>query len=135
VAFGPDGKTLASCGFDDDARVWDVETGKVLATVEADNPILSVALTANGKTLATASARWGNGFYSGSPAQVQTWDVATGKLLVTLPQQPAQVFSMIFTLDGKSLFTASLSGAVTLWDLAKFPIVKEAPKPAEPATR
>jgi WD40 repeat protein len=134
-AFSADGKTIASCGFDDDARVWDVETGKILATMQADNPVLAVALTADGKTLATASARWGNGFYRGSPAQVQVWDVATGKPVSILPEQPAQVFSMIFKPDGKSLFTASLSGAVTLWDVAKFPLPEEASKSARPSNR
>jgi WD40 repeat protein len=126
VAYSLDGKTIASGGADDDARVWDIETGKCLTTLQTENPVLAVALTADGKTVATASARWGNGFYSGAPAQVQTWDVASGKLLSTLPEQPAQVFDMLFKPDGKSLFTASLSGAVTLWELAKFPIVKDA---------
>ena len=135
VAFSADGKTLASGGFDDDARVWDVETGKLLATLECDNPVLSVALTADGKSVATASARWGNGFYSPAPAEVRIWDVATGKPLATLPEQPAQVFSLVFKPDGKSLITASLSGAVTLWDLATFPLAKDAPKSAQPSGR
>lgn len=129
LAFSGDGKSIASASYDDDARVWDVETGKLLGKVECEDHVLSVALTADGKTLATASAQWGNGFYRGSPARVQVWDVATGKLLATLPDQPAQVFSMVFSADGKSLFTASLTGAVIRWEPEKFPAGKEAPKP------
>jgi WD40 repeat protein len=131
VAFSADGKTVASGGLDHDARVWDVETGKGLAILKSANPVVSVALSADGKTVATASARWGHGFHDPSPALVQTWEVATGKVLATLPEQPAQVFSMVFSPDGKSLFTASLSGAVTRWDLAASPIAKDASKTAD----
>ena len=135
VAFSADGKTLASGGFDDDARVWDVETGKVLATLECDNPVLTVALAADGKSVATAASRWGNGFYGVAPSQVQVWDVATGKPLAMLPEQPGQVFAMVFKPDGKSLFTASLSGAVTLWDLATFRVPEDASKSSTPSNR
>ena len=55
--------------------------------------------------------------------------MATGKPLATLPEQPNQVFAMVFTPDGKSLITASLSGAVTLWDLATFLDAKSLPNP------
>ncbi len=135
VAFSGDGKTLASGGFDDDARVWDVETGKVLATLECDDPVLAVALSADGKLVATAAARWGSGFYGAAPAQVRVWDVATGKPVATLPEQPGQVFSLVFKPDGKSLITASLSGAVTLWDLATFQASQDGNKGAEPSNR
>ena len=125
LAFSADGKTIASGGFDDAARVWDVAGGKLLATMELDHPVLSVALTADGKAVATGSARWGNGSYGPAPAQVQVFDVATAKPLATLPDQPAQVFALVFKPDGKSLITASLSGAVTLWDLATFQAPKD----------
>jgi WD40 repeat protein len=127
VAFSADGKTIALGGGDDDARVWNVETGKTIAVFECDAPVLAVALTADGKTVATGSARWGNGFYGAAPAEVQVWDVATKKLTARLPDQPAQVFAMLFKPDGKTLFTASLSGAVTAWELAKFPVTEKTP--------
>jgi WD40 repeat protein len=130
VAFSADGKRIASGGFDDDARVWDVETGKCLATFECENPVLTVAISPDGKTVATASARWGDGFYGQAPATVKTWDVATAKPLITLPEQPAQVFAMLFQPDGKTLITGNLGGAVLLWDLAAFSPAKDAPKPA-----
>ncbi len=118
VAFSLDGKTIASGGFDSTARAWDVASGKLLATCECDEGVEAVAIAPDGKTIASASARWGNGSYDASPAQVQLWDVATSKLLARLPDQPRQIFAMVFTPDGKSLITASLSGAVIVWDLA-----------------
>ena len=132
VAFSGDGKILASGGFDETARAWDVATGKLLATFEHDDPVLSVAISPDGKTIASASSRWGDGFFGQAPAEVQVWDVATGKPLATLPDHPNQVFAMVFTPDGKSLITASLSGAVTLWDLASFQDEKGSPNAAAP---
>ena len=80
-----------------------------------------MAISPDGKTWSPPpAARWGDGFYGRAPAEVQVWDVATGKPVITLPTQPNQVFAMVFTPDGKSLITASLSGAVTIWDLAAF---------------
>jgi len=127
VAYAADGKTIASGGFDATARVWDAATGKLLATMETDQPVLSVALSPDGKAVASASARWGNGFYNQAPAEVQVWEVATGKPTAKLPEQPNQVFAMVFTPDGKSLITASLSGAVIVWDLAAYRMGGEIP--------
>ena len=124
LALSPDGKTLISGGFDNTARIWDLATGKLLSTLNHDDPVLSVAISPDGKSVATAAARWGNGFYGASPASVQVWDVATSKPSATLLEQPNQVFSMVFTPDGKSLMTASLSGALTMWDLATFKVEK-----------
>ncbi len=129
VAFSADGKTVGSGGFDATARAWDAATGKLLATFEADEPVLAVAVSPDGKAVAAASARWGNGFYGRAPAEVRVWDVASSKPLATLPEQPNQVFGVVFTPDGKSLITASLSGALTVYDLAQFPPEKAAPPP------
>ncbi len=129
LAFSADGQTLASGGFDDTARVWDVASGKLVATMEYDHPVLAVALTADGKAVAAAGARWGNGFYNSAPAQVKVWDVATGKPRATLPDQPGQVFALCFTPDGKSLVTGSLAGTITVYDLASFPAPAEPAKP------
>ena len=135
VAFSGDGQVLASGGFDETARAWDVATGKLLATFQHDDPVLAVAISPDGKAIASASARWGDGFYGQAPANVQVWDVATSKPIATLPEQPNQVFAVVFTPDGKSLITASLSGAVTLWDLASFQDDKGSPKPVPPEDR
>jgi WD40 repeat protein len=135
VSLSGDGKVVASCGFDETARAWDAATGKLLATFQHDDPVLSVAVSPDGKTVASASGRWGSGFYGQAPAEVQVWDVAASKPIATLPKQPNQVFAMVFTPDGKSLITASLSGAVTIWDLASFQEDNGSPKLAPPEER
>ena len=120
-AFSRDGKLLATGGYDRTARVWDVDKGAAIATLDHRAPVLALAFSPDGKTLATASSRWGEGGnYNPSPAEVQLWDIAGSKSILALPEQPAQVFAMTFTPDGKTLVTASLSGAVTCFDLETF---------------
>lgn len=56
VAFSPDGKTLASAGWDGTAKVWDRTTGQLLTTFTGhEDYVVSVAFSEDGSKLATGS--------------------------------------------------------------------------------
>jgi WD40 repeat protein len=55
VAFGPDGKHVATASLDNAARVWDVTTGEQSARMSHDDEVRSVAFSPDGKYLATTS--------------------------------------------------------------------------------
>ena len=70
VAFSPDGKTLASGGWDKKIHLWDTASGNELAPLPGHNQdIWGIAFSPNGKYLATGS----------EDRTARLWDVATGK--------------------------------------------------------
>src|SRR5947207_11096720 len=79
-------------------------------------PVLSVAFSPDGKTLAS-----GTGEHNVSGA-VNLWVVATGKEKATLQGHTKTVYSVAFSPDGKTLVSVSGDGTMKLWDV---PLGKE----------
>jgi len=59
VAMTPDGNFAVSCGSDNTLRLWNLLTGKCLATFIGDYPLETCAITSDGKTIMTGD-RVGN---------------------------------------------------------------------------
>jgi WD40 repeat protein/energy-coupling factor transporter ATP-binding protein EcfA2 len=108
VVFSPDGKQLATSGYDGTARLWDT-AGKPLAQLKGH----SVVFSPDGKQLAT----------SGEDGTVRLWDTA-GKPLAQLKGHQGSVYSVVFSPDGKQLATSGEDGSVRLWDTAGKPLAQ-----------
>ena len=113
VTFSPDGKTLATTGFDGKARLWNVASHTQIGA-PFGNKVNAVTFSPDGKTLATAD---GDG-------KARLWDLAThsqiGASFNIGPKAPGSAFqwqTVLFSPDGKTLATADQQGA-RLWDLA-----------------
>lgn len=96
LAFSPDGTVLASAGGnteDFNIRVWDVESGSLLQTLEGHSGIIwTVAFSPDGQMLASVS----------SDGTGKIWDWQSGSLLETL-NFTSEVVSVTFSPDGQTL--------------------------------
>ena len=97
VAFSPDGKTLASGGWNGTVRLWELGSGQERTTFRHTQAVSSVAFSPDGTTLAS-----GSGDHT-----IRLWDVDTGQLRTTLEGHLSGVTSLVFSPDGKSLASAS----------------------------
>lgn len=108
LALSPDGRTLASASKDRTVRLWNVDTGKVLHTLESHNAQVNlVALSPDGTMVASCSR----------DKTVKWWDVTSGKLLGTFEGHTEKVMAVVFAADGKSLFSAGSDKTLRRVDL------------------
>ena len=105
IAFSADGKWLASGGFFDPIRIWDLATGTVHQTFEDYDWTYSISFSPNRELLVSGSSRG-----------VKVWDLATGSLHKTLEGHDDLVKSVAISPDGQWLASGSDDGTIRIWE-------------------
>lgn len=121
MAISRDGKLVATAGYSDGTRIWNVAAGNRISTISGDFD--SVAFLSNGDQVIT-------GADSSSDSTLDLWDVRTGKLIRSFadkaipfggyPAKPRahtqDIISVGVSSDGRRIASGSEDNLVKLWE-------------------
>ncbi len=110
IVFAPDSHTLISGSLDNTIRLWDVESGATLHTVDVGEPVWSIALSPDGHLLASAS----------KDKTIRLWDPASGNTRGTI-KTDGTIWAVAFSGDGRSLVSGG--DTINVWDVQKMQLM------------
>ena len=109
LALSPDGKTMATGGYDQKIKLWDLTTGKEKTTLKGHNgSINGLAFRPDGKVLASASA----------DRTIKLWDAVKASRLDTFSQPLKEQMAVAFSADGKTLVAGGADSRIRQWEIS-----------------
>ncbi len=108
LAIAPDGQRLVSGSFDKTLKIWHLQTGELIHTLNGHaRGVFSVAVSPDGKIVASGS--WDE--------TVRLWHLEDGTLQDTLTAHSGSVRSVAISPDGKRLASGSFDETIKVWEL------------------
>lgn len=127
IAFSPDGQYLASAGYDNTARIWNME-GEEISEIKHPDSVWGVAFHPDGSILSTspwndsiaAQEQTGNediGDEILADQRAVSWDFITGEQILNLGPHSAMVRDIGYSPEGDRIAAGTWDGTVTIWDV------------------
>ena len=103
---------IASVAFEDDMRIWSVDTGRVIRTMNLSTKeateVSVLSFSSDSKWLATADLE----------GRVQLWDTMSNKKIHSFKIQHGRSYCLTFSPDGRLLAAGDDAAEVTVWELS-----------------
>ena len=107
VAYSADGSRLVTAGDDKVARIWNPDSGALVATLEGHEGIIGgAAFDPTGELVVTASEDW----------TVRVWRIGDERELMTLGGEGGPLRAVAFSRDGRLIAAAGSAGYTYVWE-------------------
>ncbi len=107
VAFAPDGRLLATAGYDRLVKLWNADNGAELRTLkDHSDAVYGVAFSPDSKLIASVAA----------DRALKVWDVASGRRLYTLGEATDWLYTVAWSPDGRMLAAAGVDKSIRVWN-------------------
>jgi len=119
VAFSPDGKTLATAGYQE-VLLWDLANAKLLKRIGAgqmSDSARAMAFSKDGRLLAVAEG------VPNGPGAVRLFDKESGQVTLSFQEPKEVVYALAFHPEGKLLAAGGGDAAVYVWNLDEKKVV------------
>ena len=115
--FSPDSKRIVTGSWDNSAKVWDAQTGRVIRKLEGGHTsfINTAAFSPDGQFILTAS----------DDGTAKVWSVETGQVVRSLDGHTDRVRSAAYSRNGEFVVTTSSDATARLWAAKTGELVRE----------
>ena len=114
LRYSPDGSLLAAGSYSL-IRIWEVDTGKVLLSVNTEHKRGNTTFGSYPEPLVFSPD--GRVLINGlDRGVIQLWDVTTGDSITVLDGHTQKIETLAFSSDSKTLVSTAMDGTILLWD-------------------
>lgn len=107
LAMAPHNNAVISGSKDQKLKIWDIETGECLATLEGhEGPVSSIDVSPNGRFVVSGSG----------DKTLRLWELETGRCIYKMEGHKYGVEYAKFTPDGRRIISASRDSQIRIWE-------------------